>query len=50
MFDKEYVHITTYVKEEESRQNRTLHNECKMSEINARNIILIGHNRLIPNR
>ena len=49
MFGKEYAHITTYVKEEESRQNRTLHNERKMSEINVRNILLIGHNRLIPN-
>jgi hypothetical protein len=48
MFDKEY--ITTYVKEEESRQNRTLHNEWKMLEINARNILLIGHISLIPNR
>jgi uncharacterized membrane protein len=49
-FGKEYAHVTTYVAEEESRQNRTLHNERKMSEINARNILLIGHNHLIPNR
>jgi hypothetical protein len=50
MFDKEYARITAHVKEEESRQNRTLHNEWKMSEFNARNILLIYHNRLIPNR
>ena len=48
MFDKKYALITTYMKEEESRQSRTLHNEWKLSEVNARNTLLISHNHLIP--
>jgi hypothetical protein len=45
MFDKEYAHITTYVKDEENWQNRTLRNEWNMSDISARNTLLTAHNR-----